>query len=325
MKQKGVDVDLAYSDSISESNEKAFSGLFGHRYPINSYSEFVEFLNASSYDIIHCSNEPDALTALALCSNKKVVHDTHDMMSWCYEMSIDQNVLEFIANYKSVGRIYTGKEELDYAIRRYGIAENTSFVMENLFLERFKPAEFLSKLSKTDGEFHCVYEGAMSNVPSSYRYFDEIFMRIAQAGIHVHFYTPFNPEYCRGLADKHEKIHYEGNLSQDELAVAMTQYDCGLVVFPITEEYKRQLESGTPNKLFDYINSGLPVVTNAHEWYENFLAENPVGVCVSGEKIEAEAIKEAVKITVEKDYLSKHGMTMESRAEALLNFYISLL
>lgn len=44
--------------------------------------QFIDYVNAEDYDVIHCLNGPDALTNLLIFNcNKKVIHDLHDMKS----------------------------------------------------------------------------------------------------------------------------------------------------------------------------------------------------------------------------------------------------
>lgn len=106
---------------------------------INSFPKFVDFLNQSDYDIIHCSNEPDILVNIALCSNKKVIHDSHDVMSMCYTVSWEQNALEYISNTKSDGLVFVSPLCTEYAVKRYNIPENKYLILENYIIEHMKP------------------------------------------------------------------------------------------------------------------------------------------------------------------------------------------
>lgn len=55
--------------------------------------ELIGFVNKSDFYLVYYSNTPDSLTNLLLLTNKKIVHDTHDMGAF---------TLEYITNVKAM-------------------------------------------------------------------------------------------------------------------------------------------------------------------------------------------------------------------------------
>ena len=156
LKKRGVLTYAAYTASPSDAGERAYIEEF----PFWTYTELLAFVNESEFDIIHCSNEPDILVNLLLHSNKKIVHDCHDIVSMSKKSFHSAEIaLEYIANTQADGVIYTTERMREILLRKYGGKREKTFVLGNYPLASFGEVERLSKLSEADGELHCVYEG----------------------------------------------------------------------------------------------------------------------------------------------------------------------
>lgn len=300
---------------------------FDAQFPIYSYADFLAFLNHSDFDIVHCSNPHDQLVNICYRSNKAVVHDCHDIVSECYtDVSADALTLEYLANTKSPGCMYPTKEVKDIMARKYGEPQN-SLVIPNLPIKRIMPEKKIQKRSKADGKIHVVYEGGMAFDAKlcSMRYYEPLFLSMARAGIQVHFYT-FEPvEECLKLCGKHSNLFYEGNLFGADLIEAMTQYDLGLAVYNTnTDIADAYLDIASPNKVYEYLAAGLPVVTNINN-IAALLRQYNCGMKIDMEGDIAAQLNKANEISIEPDFLEANKLLMDNYAEELLGFYKSIL
>lgn len=322
LKDCGIYTALAYTEKSPQFNNRNYAEAYQQYYPIFAMGELINLVNKSDFDIVHSSNEPDILTALLTYSNKPIVHDCHDLSSAYKSMTPDEMAVEYVANVKSSGVIYTTEGIRQEALRKFNIKEDKTFVLENLISEELIPQKRLSKLSLEDGQIHIVYEGGIiGSDKMSHRYFEDIWLKIAQAGIHIHFYSPSDYQYCKKLEALHPNLHYEGNISSNELSVEMSKYDVGLCWLNTNEKNKQYLEFASPNKIQEYINAGLPVavgnVKSQIEYVEGFGFGKYLDLNENMEK----QLREIEKIEIPANILSKKKLTFESKIPYLIDFY----
>lgn len=319
LKERGVLTYSAYIASPSDAGSQAYLAEF----PFWTYKDLLDFVNESEFDIVHCSNEPDTLVNLLIHSNKKVIHDCHDIVTMSKRTYTSaEAMLEYLANTRAGGVISPTERVRDILIRKYGTDPEKTLVVGNYPLSSFGKVKRRPKLSAADGALHCVYEGFVVDRSQAetmpYRFFDPIFLRLAGLGIHVHIYSHSAPEYLRELAGKNPLIHYEGNYSGTELIARMTQYDVGLLlhlgntIYPLI---------ASPNKMTEYLSAGLPVITNIST-FADILTENNCGgmVYLDREDLAAQ-IRKYQKLPVSDDFCDTHGFTMDAHAERILDFY----
>lgn len=326
MKKKRYKVFLLYTIAPPESNNKSFAGIYDETYTVFTANSLIDFVNNSDFDVIHSSNEPDILTNYLQLTNKKIVFDTHDMMSLRGNNSVEGLILEYMANTNSHGVMYTSQGVLEIAKKRFGLDNQKTFVLENLILEQSEIKQGYPKLSSKDNEIHCVYEGGIQGRNKEHhRYFEEIWKKITDCGIHIHFYSHSDYDYCIELDKKSPYLHYEGNMGSEELTTEMTKYDCGLAIFNVNEANRVFLETGTANKVYEYINSGLPVIVGDVQSYIDFVEGYGVGIRLNMSQDIKLQLQEASKIIIEEDFLVKNKCTMDSYADELEQFYISIM
>ncbi|MCM1231006.1 MAG: hypothetical protein NC489_12815 [Ruminococcus flavefaciens] len=322
MQKNGYKVFLLQANPTPEANYSDFAEVYEEVYVFCTYNGLINFVDDSDFDIIHSSNDPDILTNLLLLTRKCVVFDTHDMMSLRKPESKEVIALEYIANTGSNGNIYTSKAVADIARKKFNLADKEVIAWENVVLDQEEITNEYPKLSSMDGEIHCVYEGGIvGSDKMSHRYFEDIWGKIVDCGIHIHYYSPSNYSYCKELESKSKYLHFEGNLGTKKLIQEMTKYDCGLAVFNVNSRNRIFLETGTANKMYEYINAGIPVVVGKIRSYIDFVEKYNVGGCLDMGKDIKEQIIAISKITIEKDFLIKNKLTMMSRSQELIDFY----
>lgn len=319
LKSRGVLTYSAYTASASDAGNAAYLSEF----PFWTYGELLDFVNESEFDIIHCSNEPDILVNLLLHSNKKVIHDCHDIVTMSKSaFTSTEAAVEFVANTQADGVISTTEAMRELLIRKYGTDYEKTLVLGNYPLSSFKETERLPKRSAADGEIHCVYEGMIvdrtqaENVP--YRFYEPLFLRLAELGVHVHIYSSCVPEYLKQLSQANSHIHYEGNYGGQKLITEMSQFDLGLLLFPVNTLY---LRLSSPNKMTEYLSAGLPVVTNIPV-YASILSQNQCGGFLDIDSSDIISQMQAFqKLYISPNLCDACGFTMDANAERILNFY----
>ena len=321
MKRQGYQVYLLYTLSLEGSNEK-FLDVYDGIYTFTTYNGIVDFVINSEFDIIHSSNAPDILTNILLLTGKRIVFDIHDMNSLWGKDSIEELTLEHVANSFSAGNIYTSQGVCKIANEKFNLSNKEIFVLENTVLEEEKIYKYLDKLSSIDGQIHCVYEGGLvGDDETSDKYLEKIWDKIIANGIHIHFYSQADPDYCRKLEKRSIYLHYEGNLGSKELIQVMTQYDCGLAIFNVTEKNRVFVETGTANKVYEYLNAEIPVVVGDVDSYYKFVTKYGVGDKIDLSNNVKEQFENICKIEVPKNFLTSNNLTMMSKREELDNFY----
>jgi hypothetical protein len=250
------------------------------------------------------------------------VFDTHDMYSIRGVYNIDQLVLEHIANTWSDGNIYSSNRVCTIAREKYNLGNKPIFALENTVLEQYEIDDEYEKLSESDGEIHCVYEGAIvGNDKYNHRFFEDIWEKITDSNIHIHFYSQSDVKYCKELEGRDQYLHYEGNMTSKQLVKEMTQYDCGLALFNVNATNKVFLETGTANKIYEYLNSKIPVLVGDVDSYIEFVNRYKVGIHLDLNGDIKKQIKGACKIQIPENILENNHLTMKSKLPELIEFY----
>lgn len=326
LKDCGICTSLAYTENSPQFNNRNYAEAYQQYYPIFAMEELINLVNESDFDIVHSSNEPDILTALLTYCKKPIVHDCHDLSSAYKSMTPNEMAVEYVANVKSRGVIYTTEGIRQEALRKFNIKEDKTFVLENLISEELIPQKRLSKLSLEDGQIHIVYEGGIvGSDKMSHRYFEDIWLKIAQAGIHIHFYSHSDYQYCKKLEALHPNLHFEGNISSNELSVEMSKYDVGLCWLNTNEKNKQYLEFASPNKIQEYINAGLPVAVGNVKSQIEYVEKYRVGKFLDLAQDIVEQIKEIALINISDNILRERKLTLESRMDSLIDFYADVI
>jgi hypothetical protein len=318
LKSNGCFTAIAYTVNIS----KPYDDCFDETYPIYSYNDLIEFVNNSDFDVVHSSNEPDNLTNILLTTNKKIIHDTHDMMSIRSVVDYNAMTVEYIANTKSAGLMYPTEGICNIAKEKFNINLSKTFGIENMLYKEIEITNKQLKLSEKDGKIHCVYEGGISDDPNHIRFFELQWKKITDAGIHIHFYSHQNIDYCKKLDEKNELLHYEGNVGDtSQLINEMTKYDIGLLILEPAVFGNQNVKLTSANKLFEYLNAGLPVAVDGIGAYSNPAIEHNVGMAINFNEDLYPQFEKLKQIAVPDNFISKNKFTIESRTEEILDFY----
>ena len=280
---------------------KTLTEIYGHGdelfeiwYPIENETEkkLLTICKEARVDIIHCHNAPDTLTniCIKLFKNKiPIIHDIHDLMSardTLYEdgvetTDINRDVMEEerIAVEQSDG-VITVASEIFNQVRDHGF----KLVENHLIYHNYIPASFIPdsipKLEiNLNKKLRIVYQGFISSETNSHYYFIDIFKGLARQGFEVHIYPSRDNVDYKTLAMEINGIVYHDHLKPEDLYKKLGKYDFGWTGFNAAVNLKH-LDTVMPNKLFEYIACGLPVLALPHKSLKQFVEESKVGVVV---------------------------------------------
>jgi len=234
-------------------------------------------------DLIHSHNLPDGLTVAALeLTDVPVIHDSHDMQSLRqtpYEDGFpeldDPLVLERRAVEESAGLITVSQEMLDEVKARYEVPAR-SLVFANYAPARDLPTLLPPAGRVRSGPCRVVYQGTLSTNGGHYD-LRHLFSGLVSQGVELDIY-PSRPSPDYGdLAEATPGMRCHAPLEPSKLLQELPAYDFGWAGFNDALNGPH-LDTVLPNKLFEYLGCGLPVLTLRHRALERFVTQHDVGL-----------------------------------------------
>jgi glycosyltransferase involved in cell wall biosynthesis len=235
-------------------------------------------------DLIHSHNLPDSLTAIALelfADRVPVVHDVHDLQSLRrtpYEHGFPEPgeplALERLAIEECSALVAVSEELLEEIHARYRVTAPT-LAFANYVLRRDLPLTLPPAERRNGHPPRFVYEGTLSTNGGHYD-LREIFGAILGEGVSLDVYpSRAVPAYAElpGL-----RLHPTLPLTQ--LLAALPAYDFGWAGFNSTLN-GAHLDTCLPNKVYEYLGCGLPVVTLRHRALSRFVGDGGLGLSLA--------------------------------------------
>mgnify|MGYP000297656677 CR=1 FL=1 len=233
------------------------------------------------WDVIHSSNTPDGFSVfLDSISKTPVIHDCHDALTTFRHRDSSQVApAEFIAVQRADGVIFVSEGQRDYICDTHGVDRDKTLVFHNYCLGKYISKYPKTKLSDLDGNMHLVWEGGIKiggedNAEwSDHRDIWPLIKLLIKQGIHIHIYSANRYDRRKNyLPVNSPLLHWHGAVPLSTLMRDMTQYDAGIVAFNKT--YELFLDHTLPNKMFEYVGAGLPVLTDdcrdVKKWVEKY-------------------------------------------------------
>ena len=210
------------------------------------------------------------------------MHDAHDLQSLRqtpHETGLpdpcDPLGAEKLAVEESAGLLAVSEEMMDEIRSRHRPPVH-SRVFANYALGRDLPTHIPLRAGPAEGAAKLVYQGTVS-VNGGHYDLRKIFQAIASQGVSLDIYPGRPaPEY-RELAERHPTLRWHETVSPDRLLQELPHYDLGWAGFN-SELNRPHLDTALPNKAFEYIGCGLPVLTLGHRALARFVEEEGVGV-----------------------------------------------
>jgi glycosyltransferase involved in cell wall biosynthesis len=274
-------------------------------------------------DVIHSHNLPDSLTVLALelSGRVPVVHDVHDLQSLRrtpYEdgfpepddpLGLERRAVEGCA------ALVTVSEELLAEIgARHRLPERT-LVLPNYALRRDLPERIEDGRPPRERP-RLVYQGTLSTNGGHYD-LRELFAGIAAQGVELHVY----PARLVDGYDDLEGVHIHETLTPAALLRELPAYDLGWAGFNAGLN-ATHLDTALPNKAFEYLGCGLPVLTLRHRALARFLEERGLGLSLDTVEDLAGVLETAdLQALRRRVAAARFEFTFESRMADILDLY----
>jgi glycosyltransferase involved in cell wall biosynthesis len=274
-------------------------------------------------DVIHSHNLPDSLTVLALevAGRVPVVHDVHDLQSLRrtpYEdgfpepddpLGLERRAVEGCA------ALVTVSDELLAEIGARHRLPARTLVFPNYALRCDLPATVAHGRSPL-GRPRLVYQGTLSTNGGHYDLRD-LFAAIAAQGVELHVYPARRVEGYDGL----EGVRVHETLTPAELLRALPAYDLGWAGFNAGLNASH-LNTALPNKAFEYLGCGLPVLTLRHRALARFLEERELGISLDAVEDLSAALERVDLPTLRQRVAAvRYEFTFESRIGDILGLY----
>lgn len=239
-------------------------------------------------DLIHSHNLPDSLTAIALelfAGRVPVVHDVHDLQSLRrtpYEHGFPEPVealaLEQLA-IEGCSALVTVSDELLEEIRSRYQPTAPTLVFPNYALRRDLPPVLPPAERRNGHPPRLVYQGTLSTNGGHYD-LRAIFRSIVSEGVSLDVYpSRAVPAYAE-LAVKLDGLRVHRTLPPSRLLAALPSYDFGWAGFN-SRLNGAHLDTCLPNKAYEYVGCGLPVLTLGHRALARLVGDGHLGLSLA--------------------------------------------
>ena len=239
-------------------------------------------------DLIHSHNLPDSLTTTALelfAGRVPIVHDVHDLQSLRrtpYEHGFpeprDALALEQRAIEECSALVAVSDELLEEIRTRYHLTA-PALVFPNFALGSDLPPVLPPAERRNGGPPRLVYQGTLSTNGGHYD-LRGIFRAIVSEGVSLDIYpsraVPAYAEFATGL----DGVRAHATLPPSRLLAALTAYDFGWAGFNSTLN-KAHLDTCLPNKAYEYIGCGLPILTLRHRALARLVDDGRLGLSLT--------------------------------------------
>jgi glycosyltransferase involved in cell wall biosynthesis len=239
-------------------------------------------------DLIHSHNLPDSLTAIALelfAGRVPVVHDVHDLQSLRrtpYENGFPEPretlALEQLAIEHCSALVAVSEELLDEIRGRYRPTAPT-LAFPNYALRRDLPPVLAPARRRNGQRPRIVYQGTLSTNGGHYD-LREIFRSIVSEGLSLDVYPSRPVPAYADLAGGPAGLRLHATLPLRQLLAELTHYDFGWAGFNSALN-GAHLDTCLPNKAYEYVGCGLPVLTLQHRALSRLVGEGCLGVSLT--------------------------------------------
>lgn len=342
LSRSGYDVSLCVADGLGNQFKEDVNfidiGKSGNRFSRFFFSPWKMFnkVKRINADIYHFHDPEFLVPALFLkLAGRKVIYDVHEDVpqslkgrDWLprWILKIIAFFFELLENFiaKRLTGIITATPHI--RDRFLKINENTIDINNYPIKEEFN----CDKVPFENRKDIC-YTGAVTEIRGIRTLMDA--MLLCHEDIKLHLAGTFaDREFEKEIINHKAKdrLIYHGLVDRDELSKIYNQCFAGMVTFL---PYENHIHA-QPNKIFEYMSAGLPVVGSDFKLWKDIIEEYKAGTCVNPK--DAENIAQAInKYYLNRKLASSHGnngkkivqekFNWEKEKQKLLSFYSGIL
>lgn len=261
-------------------------------YDTEQFIEAIRIFSKAGVDLFHCHNEPSwFVSAIKEITDIPVILDVHDSY---LARSTTEEAVEALNEGKVHIRV-TAEERNNFQLAdalifpgedfRKTVVDEFKLEQPCLTLPSYVPKRFYRYQSR-DWHGGLVYEGRV-NLPSevekphytgfTYCDYTDLADRAKTIGMDFHLYAGRTDDKFRQHYNDRAYIHKP--LLYEELLDSVGRHDWGLVGNTVKT---REWDVAMPNKLFEYMATGVPIVSMNAQDCSKFLEETGIGISVSG-------------------------------------------
>ena len=332
--KRDVELGFAYRGGTLSAWYGSGDELFDRWMKLDSKpaAELRQIVEAFRPDVIHSHNLPDELTVAALDAadgRVPVVHDVHDLQSLRktpYEDGFPEPenplALEKQAIEGSAGLVAVSGELMEVIRARHSPPART-LVFPNFALRRDLPERLPARDVSGHGLPRLVYQGTLATNGGHYD-LRGLFAAIAESRVTLDVHAAREkPEYARLAADV-PGLTYHSPLEPTALLEVLPRYDFGWAGFNAALN-SAHLDTALPNKLFEYLGCGLPVITLGHRAIKRFVEREGLGIALESPHELDDALAGVDLLAVRQRVAkARAALTVEANISRLTDFYDSL-
>lgn len=288
-----------------------------------------KLVNMQDIQLIHVHNEPDWLGHI--CKTYRpdlpVVFDAHDLFS----VRVGEAPPDEIRSFQLCDAfVYPSKAYYEHALvthKEVGIQDKPNVVLYSYSNYEMICREPLPSINTL------VYEGGLrtkekeeaEEVPEQYRYheyrdYQDMFTYLSRKNVPVTVFSAnadIYDDYVKTGAFLLPPVNYH------ILTQALSRFSWGIVGGPIKH---KQWDTAMPNKLFEYIAAGIPVIAfNASE-VEEFVTKHNVGVVVENPYKIPNVFRNVDPAPYQQAVIEKReSFAMERQVDTLMQMYMGLI
>jgi len=268
-------------------------------------------------DVIHTHADGHAYKllrrGLAGPGKCKLVHECHDPASAYHGKPQDVKDRERIVMNKVDNVVCVSPEMQTYLDKLYGIASKCRIIYS------YPNAKLIPK--RVPGKpkkriISGVYQGGMGTYKHHHRYYRDIFAKLTAQGLCMDTYSSHGDiDYkLRGVTNR----PFIGNIQK--LYSTLSAYDFGFVGFNAVS--KPLLHMARPNKLYEYIGAGLPLLAMDYQAMKKFITNQGFGVVLDPDLKLPPDFQDRMVQARKNVRKSRHKFTMESQLSTIEELYI---
>lgn len=269
-------------------------------------------------DVFHVHNEPSYYVALVkqVFPDKPVVLDVHDSMWFRSDEPQKQSIAERHAFHMADGFVFPSQACAEIIINK-GLMENKALTVLPPYVN--KMFYRINEYSYIGG---IVYEGLVETDKGpevmQYANFKDMAEKMKQLGLPFHIHSTWkNKEALEFYKDAFAEATYPF----EKLIERMGHYDWGIC--GNSKQYQNW-DVAMPNKLFEYMAAGLPIIALNCKSVQQFVEEHGVGIAVKSVEEIKERYDERAKCQANV-LMKRNQFTMENKINLVERLYEKLI